>query len=41
MENGRSTMVDEAEVRAKAAEAASQLFGEAHLTDLTKDWISS
>ena len=38
VENGRSTKVDEAEVRAAAAEATKQLFGEAHLTGLTKDW---
>ena len=40
VEDGRSTRVDEAEVRAKAGEAAAQLFGKAHLTGLTKDWNS-
>ena len=38
VENGRSTKVDEAEVRATAAEATRQLFGEAQLTGLTSDW---
>ncbi len=38
VENGRSTKVDESEVRAAAGEAAEQLFGEARLTGLTKDW---
>ena len=38
VENGRSTKVDEAEVRAIAGEAARQLFGEAQLTGLTADW---
>ena len=41
VEDGRSTRVDEAEVRAKAGEAAAQLFGKARLSELTKDWISS
>lgn len=39
VEDGRSTRVDEAEVRAKAAEAAAQLFGKARLSDLAKDWV--
>ena len=40
VEDGRSTRVDEDEVRAAAAEAAGKLFGKAHLTgtDLMKDW---
>ena len=38
VEDGRSTRVDEAEVRARAAEAAARLFGEAHLTELAEDW---
>ena len=38
VENGRSTRVDEEEVRAEASEATRQLFGEAQLTGLTKDW---
>lgn len=38
VENGRSTKVDEAEVRAAASEATKRLFGEAQLTGLTKDW---
>ena len=38
VENGRSTKVDEAEVRAAASEATRQLFGEAKLTGLTSDW---
>ena len=38
VEKGRSTKVDEAEVRAAAGEATKQLFGEAQLTGLTKDW---
>ena len=36
--DGRSTRVDEAEVRATASEATRQLFGEAQLTGLTSDW---
>ncbi len=38
VENGRSTKVDEAEVRAAASEATKQLFGDARLTGLTRDW---
>lgn len=38
VENGRSTRVDEAEVRAAASQATRQLFGEAKLTGLTSDW---
>lgn len=38
VEDGRSTKVDEAEVRAAATEATRRLFGEAQLTGLTKDW---
>ena len=38
VEDGRSTRVDEGEVRAAASEATRQLFGEAQLTGLTKDW---
>ena len=38
VENGRSTKVDEAEVRAAASEATKRLFGEAQLTGLTRDW---
>ena len=38
VENGRSTKVDEAEVRAAASQATKQLFGEAQLTGLTRDW---
>lgn len=38
VENGRSTLVDENEVRAAASEATRKLFGEAQLTGLTKDW---
>ncbi|MDE0710023.1 MAG: hypothetical protein OXH89_06285, partial [bacterium] len=38
VEDGRSTRVDEDEVRAMAAEAAAQLFGRAQLTDLARDW---
>ena len=38
VENGRSTKVDEAEVRAAASKATKQLFGEAQLTGLTRDW---
>ncbi len=41
VEGGRSTRVDEEEVRAKAAEACVRLFGEAHLTGLARDWIGS
>ena len=40
VEGGRSTKMDEEEVRASAAEAATQLFGEARLAGagLMKDW---
>ena len=38
VENGRSTKVDEAEVRAAASAATRRLFGEAQLTGLTRDW---
>ena len=38
VEGGRSTRVDEEQVRAEAAAAAVKLFGEAGLTDLTEDW---
>ncbi|MDE0644032.1 MAG: amidohydrolase [bacterium] len=38
VEGGRSTRVDEEEVRAKAAEATSELFGKAHLTELAQAW---
>ena len=38
VENGRSTRVNEEHVRAAAAEATMQLFGEAQLTGLTRDW---
>ena len=38
VEHGRSTRVDEAEVRAAASAATKQLFGEAQLTGLTRDW---
>ncbi|MDE0171463.1 MAG: amidohydrolase [bacterium] len=38
VEDGRSTKVDEAEVRAAATEGTRRLFGEARLTGLTKDW---
>ena len=38
VEDGRSTKVDEAEVRAAATAATKRLFGEARLTGLTKDW---
>ena len=38
VESGRSTKVDEAEVRAAASEATKQLFGDARLTGLTRDW---
>lgn len=38
VEGGRSTRVDEDEVRAKAAEAAERLFGRGSLGDLNRDW---
>ena len=38
VEGGRSTRVDEEQVRAEAAAAAVKLFGEAGLTDLTEGW---
>ena len=38
VEDGRSTRVDEGEVRAAASAATRQLFGEAQLTGLTRDW---
>jgi 5-methylthioadenosine/S-adenosylhomocysteine deaminase len=38
VEDGRSTKVDEAEVRSAATEATRRLFGDAQLTGLTKDW---
>ena len=38
VENGLSTKVDETEVREAAGEATKQLFGEAQLTGLTRDW---
>lgn len=39
VENGKSTLVDEDEVRAKAVEAARQLIAEADLTELTHGWF--
>lgn len=38
VENGRSTRVDETEVRHAASEAARHLFGAARLTGLARDW---
>ncbi len=41
VEGGRSTKVDEDEVRAKAAEAAQSLIRDADLSGLTEGWFSS
>jgi len=40
VENGKSTRVDEDEVRAKATEAAEHLIAEADLSGLTRGWFS-
>lgn len=40
VENGKSTQVDEDEVRAKASEAAERLIAEADLSGLTRGWFS-
>ena len=40
VEKGRSTLVDEAEVMAEAAEAARRLVREADLSGHAEDWIS-
>jgi len=40
VENGKSTQVDEDEVRAKATEAAEHLIAEADLSKLTQGWFS-
>lgn len=40
VENGRSTQVDEDEVRATATEAAEQLIADADLSGLTRGWFS-
>ncbi|GMQ94080.1 MAG: amidohydrolase family protein [Acidimicrobiia bacterium] len=40
VENGKSTQVDEDEVRAKATEAAERLIAEADLSGLTRGWFS-
>ena len=41
VEGGRSTQVDEEEVRAKAAEAAQSLIRDADLSGLTDSWLST
>jgi 5-methylthioadenosine/S-adenosylhomocysteine deaminase len=40
VENGKSTQVDEDEVRAKATEAAERLIADADLSGLTQGWFS-
>ncbi|MDJ0924925.1 MAG: amidohydrolase family protein [Acidimicrobiia bacterium] len=40
VENGKSTVVDEDEVRAKATEAAERLIADADLSGLTQGWFS-
>jgi 5-methylthioadenosine/S-adenosylhomocysteine deaminase len=40
VENGKSTVIDEDEVRAKATEAAERLIADADLSGLTQGWFS-